>query len=138
MILSFCYFHISITLSLMNHLDEYVFPFMNSREIERLEIEQKVLNYYHYGSQILCGQFIESTSANWPSNTQKKIKMTQWNLYILDFTQKKKKIWYQTTTKCMMICICRCLPGKCSWNFMSNSTLLLSYWWHNYNHNMYL
>ena len=76
----------------MNHLDEYVFPFMNSREIERLEIEQKVLNYYHYGSQILCGQFIESTSANWPSNTQKKIKMTQWNLYILDFTQKKKKI----------------------------------------------
>lgn len=75
----------------MNHLDEYVFPFMNSREIERLEIEQKVLNYYHYGSQILCGQFIESTSANWPSNTQKKIKMTQWNLYILDFTQKKKK-----------------------------------------------
>lgn len=76
----------------MNHLDEYVFPFMNSREIERLEIEQKVLNYYHYGSQILCGQFIESTSANWPSNTQKKIKMTQWNLYILDFTQKKKNL----------------------------------------------
>lgn len=108
-------------------------------KLERLEIEQKVLNSYHYGSQILCGQFIESNLANWPIKYTKK-DQDEALKPLYSGLHANKKVDCKLQPNVWWLAYADAYQGNAHgpWNFMSNSTLLLSYRWQNYKDKMYL
>jgi hypothetical protein len=61
----------------MNQLDEYLFPFMNSRDVRKTGDCAKGIKLLSLRKSILGGQFIQNTMANQPSNTHTKKKRSR-------------------------------------------------------------